>query len=177
MVQFIRNLLTFKKIACLVFAFYSLSVLASPKAVKPKDIEVRSEKLLLDYDKGIATYFGDVKVRYDGTNIYCDKAEIFYSAKKNSQKQGSLAKGQKKMLLDVIRFYNNVVIESNGNTAYSDYGVFTKSNNLVVLEKNVRLKDKKGYLVGSKLLYNVRTKKMNLVNNKGNKRVRAVIND
>lgn len=175
MVQFIRNLLTFKKMACFVFACYSLSVLAVPKV--SRDVEVRSEKLLLNYDKGIATYLGDVKIRYDGTNIYCDKAEIFYSAKKSSQKQGALAKGQKTMLLDVIKFYNNVVIESSGNKAYSDYGVFTKSNNLVVLEKNVRLKDKKSYLVGSKLLYNVRTKKMHLVNNKGNKRVSAIIND
>ncbi len=175
MVQFIRNLLTFKKIVCFVCACYSLSVFAIPKV--PRDVEVRSEKLLLDYDKSIATYYGDVKIRYDGTNIFCDRAEIFYSTKKNTQKQGVVVQERKNMLLDVIKFYGNVVIESNGNKAYSDYGVFTKNNNLVVLEKNVKLKDKKGYVAGSKLLYNVRTKKMNLVNNKGNKRVRAVIND
>ena len=167
MVQFIRSLLTFKKIVCFVCAYYSVFAFAVP--VASKDVEIQSEKLLLDYNKNVAKYYGDVKIRYDGTNIFCDRAEIFYSAKKNMQKQGVVVKGRKNMLLDVI--------ESNGNKAYSDYGVFTKNNNLVVLEKNVKLKDKKGYVTGSKLLYDVKTKKMKLVNNKGNKRVMAVIND
>lgn len=175
MVQFIQNLLSFKKAICVALMMYSFSAFSALKVTK--EVEIRSEKLSLDYNKRIAEYYGNVKIHYDGTNITCDRAQIFYSAKKDIPRRSNVVQNQRSMLLDVIKFYDNVFIESNGNKAYSDYGVFTKNNNLVVLEKNVRLKEQKGYVTGSKLLYNLKTKKMNIVNKKGNKRVRAVLND
>lgn len=174
MAQFIQKLSNLKKIILFLFICCAYTALSASKSFK--NIEIRSEKLSLNYGNNVAEYYGNVKVNYDGTVIYCDKAKIFYSSKeKKSGSDKSIS--QKKSLLDVIKFYGNVMIESENNKAYSNYGVFTKSNNLVVLEQNVKLKEKKGYVTGSKLVYNIQTKKMNLRNDSGNKRVSAVINE
>jgi lipopolysaccharide transport protein LptA len=138
-----------------------------------QEIEVRSDKLTLDYDKNMAEYSGNVRVSFNGADITCNKAQVSFSSKKDNKD----AKGKKVSLVDTIKFYDNVSIDSKQNQAYSDYGVFTKNNNLVVLEQNVKLKDKSGYVTGSKLVYNAKTKKMRIVNDQGTKRVTAVIND
>ncbi len=171
MVQYIQSLWNLRKVVILFFGLFMILPLAVSQSLQ--DIEVRSDKLTLDYDKNTAEYYGNVKLSFNGTDITCNKAQVFFSSKKDHKD----SKGKKVSFVDTIKFYDNVFIDSKNNQAYSDYGVFTKNNNLVVLEQNVKLKDKSGYITGSKLVYNAKTKKMRIVNDQGTKRVTAVINE
>jgi lipopolysaccharide transport protein LptA len=172
--RFIQDLAIFRNTVFLALVFYTNFSLAISK--DSNDIEVWSERLSFDRSENIAEYIGGAKIRHNGTDIYCDRAQVFFSGKQGN-KSNARAKEPKSNLITIIKFYNNVFIDSKTNKAYSDYGVFTKSNNLVILEQNVKLKEKNSYMTGGKLTYNIQTHKMKMVNNSGNKRVSAVIQE
>jgi lipopolysaccharide transport protein LptA len=173
MVQFIPSLLNLRNLVLILVAYYSVEASAVKKTVQ--EVEVKSKKLFVHYGQNMAEYIGGVHIKYNGSDIYCDKALVFYTNQAIDKSKKD--KGLGSSILNEIKFYGNVLIDSKENKAYSDYGVFTKNNNLVVLEENVRLKDKKGQVMGSRLVYNVKTKKMQLVNKHGNKRVKAIISE
>jgi len=136
------------------FNVYSFETKNSP-------VKVTSETLQLDYGKNIITYSGNVRAVQGNFSIKCDSMNIFYTNNKNANNVAS-APGDGK--IKKIDFHKNVVIEKDGKTAEGDSGLFDPMVEKMFLKGNVILKDKKSYLKGETVVYDMTTKIFNITN-------------
>ena len=138
---------------CKLIGILILAYAQSAKAVSQKTVNtvIDSDKLIINYEKDTAEYYGNVKIVKNDTTINC-KIAIIHTVKSNKTESAQSQEIKK------IELFEDIIIYQTNKVAKGDIGEYNVKESIVTLSNNVSLKEGNNYLEGDKLTYNLKTK-------------------
>lgn len=123
--------------------------MAGATPTKPKaPIEISADDLVLDQEKSLATFTGNVQAVQDKYTLKSTKMVVHYLPKQQQKTGNSISK---------IEVFGNVELVSPGEKALGDNGVYDVASSQLQLNGNVKLSKNNNMVQGSKLVYNLET--------------------
>lgn len=138
-------------------AFISLFVSSYAFAMDDKGaaIDIASDTLEINQNRGTALFSGHVQAQHEGVKFASEELEVFYGSSNN--KSDNLGTS-----VNRIQARTNVAIEYNGDTATGDKADYSVAKNIITLTGNVVLTQGESILKGSELVYNLKTGSMKI---------------
>lgn len=186
---FIRNLLLILLIIIPSSTIYAKSI--SKKNKKYSTVVIKSDIIDIKKKDQNIEFIDNVIIEKDDSSLLANKMILFYEKNKannknsaneedliesNEQKisvdQYNQANNQtsssqnKASIIKKIEAYDKVKLFSDNYSASSDYGFFDPKNNSFILEKNVIVNNGSSTASGEKFIFNLKTKKGNLIGSK-----------
>jgi len=110
-------------------------------------VEITSEQLQVDQEKGVAEFSGDVIVGQGNITMTCSLMRVEYAANSDTGKNE----------IRVIRMFGGVTFVGDGEAAESDTAVYTLANDTLIMTDNVLLTQGSTALSSDKLTYNLKS--------------------
>lgn len=126
-------------------------------------LDITSDRLDVNQTSSQAVFSGNVNATQDGLNVKSNSLALAFA-------------NPKELVLKSVIAEKDVIITHNGTRATSDKATLNPVTNVLILEGNVTLTKGENTLKGARLVYNLTTEDIQLLNNSGQERVRAVIN-
>lgn len=126
-------------------------------------LDITADRLDVNKTSSQAIFSGNVNATQDGLNVQSNSLALAFA-------------NPKELMLKSVMAEENVIITHNGTRATSDKATLNPATNILTLEGNVTLTKGENTLKGTRLVYNLTTEDIQLLNNSGQGRVRAVIN-
>ncbi len=182
---FIRNLLLILLIIIPSSTIYAKSI--SKKNKKYSTVVIKSDIIDIKKKDQNIEFIDNVIIEKDDSSLLANKMILFYEKNKannknsaneedliesNEQTQDNQANNQtsssqnKASIIKKIEAYDKVKLFSDNYSASSDYGFFDPKNNSFILEKNVIVNNGSSTASGEKFIFNLKTKKGNLIGSK-----------
>ena len=132
--------------------------------------KIKSNFINLKRSQEIAYFYGNVIVEREDLSILADKMAVYYGKSNKDQKSNKLLnkKSQKSQAIKKIIVQNNVKIFNEEFVATGEYGVYDPEQNNFILKNNVIFNQGVSVAKGEKFIYNLATKKGNLVGKTNN---------
>ncbi|MFQ3306959.1 MAG: lipopolysaccharide export system protein LptA [Candidatus Midichloriaceae bacterium] len=111
------------------------------------DVEIESKTLKVFFDENRAEFLDDIVMKSGDLRIYADKLIVVF----------------KEETIDVAKFSNNVKIKFADQIAKGDMAEYIMSKSSVILSGDVRLLQNSNEIIADKLIYNIKTKQVQLV--------------
>ena len=155
----IRNLFSllviFFVIASQGFAESSLSI-----SRRKEPITIKSDTLLTDNERKLATFSGNVAARQGDLTIYSEKLVVIYSEADNE--------------ISTAEVFGNVRIIQGSRRAQADHGIYDAKNSKIVLDGNPKVFQNDDTISGKVITYYLDQDRSEVTSGPG-KRVEAVI--
>lgn len=163
----------------IILAGFSLTAVAAPKVVITK---IKADFIVIKRNDGVIYLDKNVVIDRDDLNVLAQHMEVYFDENKKVVKDDSKSSAIKKIIAsDHVKIFNEEFV-ANG-----DIGTFDPANDNFILEKNVVFNRGSSVAHGEKFIYNLKTKKGNLVGQKlidkdnqkvdSDGRVTVIIND
>ncbi|AIL65155.1 lipopolysaccharide transport periplasmic protein LptA [Rickettsiales bacterium Ac37b] len=123
-----------------------LNVATAAEMKSNEAIEILSDTLVLDQEKKLATFVGNVKAIQGDLNLAADKMIAYYINTKDN-----------KWVISKISAIGNVTIIDNNQKARGDTGEYNAIKETLELYGSVILTKDDNVLKGNKLVYNIQT--------------------
>jgi lipopolysaccharide export system protein LptA len=118
---------------------------AAPGGGGDAPIEIVSDKLVLEQNRQIATFTGNVDAVQGDTTLRTDKLRVFYASDEERQASGNQQSVKR------LEAEGNVIVTKPGETAEGDSGVYDLVGGKMVLIGNVVLTQGKSVVKGDRL--------------------------
>ncbi|MAI07545.1 MAG: hypothetical protein CMF61_01165 [Magnetococcales bacterium] len=139
-----------------------LSAQASKAVDRELPVNITSERMEVVQTENKAFFEGDVKVTYGAATMGSNTLEVLYSGE---NEQGDVKQ---------VTALGGVIIVHGESTATGDKAVFTPQTSKVLVTGNVVMSKEDNVLKGESLTYDLETGDMNLNNNEGDGRIKAI---
>lgn len=115
------------------------------KAAQEKIVITCEGPLEIDYGKNIASFYNNVKVERDKTQIFSDRMDVYFIASKNEEKESEDAAGTAQIpaamtsKIDKIVARGNVKIVQGENVSYSEEATYSAADKKIILSGRPKL--------------------------------------
>ena len=142
-------------------------------------ISINSDRLEVDQDKYIATFFGNVIVKQNDIEIDAEKIIVSFIKKKTDKNFDVESIYSKSADIDKIFAYGGVKFFSGDKKAYSDTADYVLDKKILNMRGNVKLLHNSSIITGEHLVYDLNKNQASIINDKSRKsnRVNVVIDN
>ncbi len=147
----------------LFFCAFSFQVFAEgnlPVSRRSEPITIKSDSLVTDNDRKMATFSGNVAARQGDLTIYADRFVVVYSSVGNE--------------INTAEVFGNVRILQGPRRAQAEHGVYDAKSSVIVLDGNPKVFQNSDTISGKIITYYLDQDRSEVTSGSGN-RVEAVI--
>ena len=143
-----------KKIILTILLFLNTTILSQAKTI---DTTIKADFINIKRNNETVTFTNNVTVEREDFSMKSDNAIVYYQENNEPSAENSNTSIQRIEASDNVRIFNDEFV------ATGNYGIYNPGQNNVILKENVIFNNGTSVAKGEKFIYDLKTKKGNLV--------------